>query len=77
MTASSQTARMRNGTFTLREEHPIKECGLARNPETEILFQTWHVWSGRAHPGFRAVLLFRVLVSVLVRWELMKVAMGT
>lgn len=67
MTACSPTARMRNRAFTLREEHAIEECGLARNPEAQILFKTWHVWSGRTRPGFRAVLLFRTLVPVLAR----------
>lgn len=60
-----------------REEHAIKECSLDRNPEAEILFKAWHIWSGRTCPGFRAVLLFGTLVLVLARWELMKVVMGT
>lgn len=69
VTACSQTARMRNRAFTLREEHAIEECGSARNPEAEILFKTCHAWSGRTCPGFRAVLLFRTLVPVLARYE--------
>lgn len=67
MTECPQTAKMRNCAFTLREKPVIEECGLARNPEAEILFKTWQVWSGMTCPSFRAVLLCGTQVPVLAR----------
>lgn len=47
-------------------------------PQPEILFKSWHAWSGRTSPGFKAaLLLFGTLVPVLARQELTKPVMGT